>query len=144
MTTQLDFLFASFLRDYLDTTASRLAGIPAAADCALLAMDADSDDKDPRICILAEVTGTGRQRQVQVVAVARGTQPRSVTAPWLAACGERLADQDSLHAFIQTLTETQRTGWQLHHVTRPMEMQVKREDSGVIESATGVVMHVMV
>ena len=144
MTTQLDYLLASVLRDYLDTAASRVAGIPAAADCALLSMDADDDEADPRICVMAEVSGTGRSRQVNVIAVARGTQPRSVTAPWLAAVGERLADTESLYEFISTLTESQRTGWQLHHITRPMEARAQREENGVVESGTGVVLHIMV
>lgn len=144
MTTQLDFLFASFLRDYLDTAASRAVGIPAADDCALLSMDADSDDKDPRICLMVDVQGSGRSRQLNVAAVARGTQPRSVTAPWLAACGERLADAASLYAFIATLLEAQRTGWELNHITRPMEVKIQREEGGVIESGVGVVMSVMV
>lgn len=144
MTTQLDLLFAAFLRDYLDTAASRAAGVPAAADCALLPMDADVEEKDPRICLTVEVSGSGRSRQLAVIAVARGTQPRAITAPWLAACGERLADEASLYAFIATLPEAQRTGWELHHLTRPMEVKVQRQEGGVIESGIGVVMSVMV
>lgn len=144
MTTQLDFLFASFLRDYLDTADSRAAGVPAEEDCALLGMDADSDEKDPRICIHVEETGSGRSRQLAVVAVARGTAPRATTAPWLAAVGERLADRTALHAFIGTLTTEQRTGWQLHHITRPMGAKIQRQEGGVIESGVGLVMHVMV
>lgn len=144
MTTQLDFLFASFLRDYLDTAESRAVGVPAANLCALLRMDADVEDKDPRICLMADVQGSGRSRQLNVAAVARGTQPRSVTAPWLAACGERLADAASLYAFIATLPQDKRTGWELHHITRPMEAKIQREEGGVIEAAVGVVMHLTV
>jgi len=144
MTTQLDLLFATFLRDYLDTADSRACGVPSAADCALLSMDADSDEKDPRICILAEETGSGRSRQLSVVAVARGTVARETTAPWLAAVGERLADRAALHAFIGGLTAAQRTGWQLHHITPPMTAKIQRQEGGIIESGVGLVMHVMV
>lgn len=144
MTQELDLLFAGIARAYLDTADSRAAGVPAAADCALLAMDADSDERDPRICIVVEEQGEGRSRQLTVVAVARGTQPRSVTSPWLASCGERLADMASFYDFLQTLTEAQRTGWQLHHITRPQGAKVQREPGGVIESGVGVQMHLMV
>lgn len=144
MTQQLDFLFADFLRDYLDTVASRAVGIPAAADCALLSMDADADEKDPRICILVEESGTGRLRQLQIIAVARGTATRETTSPWLAAVGERLADQTSLFAFLATLTEAQRTGWLLQHISRPMSAKIQRQEGGVIESGVAVVMQVMI
>lgn len=144
MTQELDFLFSAIARAYLDTADSRAAGVPAAADCALLAMDADTDERDPRICLVVDEQGEGRSRNLTVVAVARGTQPRSVTSPWLAACGERLADMASFCAFIQTLTEDQRTGWELQHITRPQGAKVQREPGGAVESGVGVQMHLMV
>ncbi|MDP1587071.1 MAG: hypothetical protein Q8M07_04980 [Prosthecobacter sp.] len=144
MTQQLDILFANISRDYLDTDASRSAGVPAANACALLSMDADTDDKDPRICLMVDVQGSGRSRQLNVIALARGTQPRAVTAPWLAAVGERLADAASFYAWLKTLPEEKRAGWELHHLTRPLNVKVQHEEGGVIESGIGVAMHVMV
>ena len=142
MNNQLDFFFSRFLRDYLDTAESRAAGVPAAAECALLAMDAEDDEKDPRIAVLVDVSGSGRARQLNVICVASGSAPRATTAPWLAACGERLADEAALYAFIRTLPGADRAGWQLDHITRPMDGSVKRGE--LIESGCGVVMSVTV
>lgn len=142
MNNQLDFLFSRFLRDYLDTAESRAAGVPAAASCALLAMDAEDDEKDPRITVIVDVSGSGRARQLNVACVARGSAPRETTAPWLAACAERLADEAALYAYIRTLPGADRTGWQLDHITRPMDGRVQRGD--MMEAACGVVMSVTV
>lgn len=138
MTTQLDLLFVDIFHAYLDTAASRAVGVPAAADCALLKMDGDSDEKDPRICITAEMEGTQRSKSINVIAVVRGTAARSVTGPWLEAVGERMADESALLAHIATLTLAQRTGWQIEHLSPPMPARILREEGGVSESGIGV------
>ncbi len=138
MTTELDLLFAEIFHAYLDTAASRGAGVPAAADCALLRMDSDEDDKDPRICITAEMAGTGHTKSINVIAVSRGTMPRSITGPWLAKVGERMADETSLLAHIATLPLAQRTGWQFEHLSPPMPARILREEGGISESGIGV------
>lgn len=138
MTTQLDLLFVDIFHAYLNTDASRAAGVPAATDCALLKMDGDADEKDPRICITAEVEGTNRSKSINVIAVARGTQSRSVTGPWLAKVGQRMADEAALMAYIATLTLAQRTGWQIEHLSPAMPARILREDGGVSESGIGV------
>jgi hypothetical protein len=138
MTTQPDLLFVDIFHGFLDTAASRAAGVPAASACALLKMDGDVDDKDPRICITAEMEGTGRAKSINVIAVSRGTQPRSVTGPWLAKVGERMADEAALLAYIATLSAAQRIGWQFEHLSPPMPARIVREDGGVSESGIGV------
>lgn len=138
MLTQFDLLFTDIFHGYLDTAASRTAGVPDAEDCALLKMDSDDDDVDPRICISVEVEGTHRGKAVNVIAVSRGTQPRSVTGPWLAQVGERMADEAELLAYIATLSVAQRTGWQFEHLSPPMPARIAREEGGVIESGIGV------
>lgn len=144
MTTQPDLLFTDIFHSYLDTAASRAAGVPAAADCALLKMDGDSDEKDPRICISVTLEGEGRGQQVNIIAVARGTQPRSITGPWLAKVGERMADESALLAHIATLPVTQRTGWQFENLSPPLPAKITREDGGTIESGIGVRMLITV
>ncbi len=144
MTKQLDLTFVHIIHGYLDTAASRTAGIPAAADCALLKMDSDADDKDPRICITADEQGSARSRQITVGAVARGTAARSVTDPWLVAIGDRLADHTALFAHIATLDAALRTGWQIEHITPPATMKVQREENGPIESGVGIQIHLTV
>lgn len=138
MLTQLDLLFVDIFHAYLDTAASRALGVPAAADCALLKMDGDSDEKDPRICITAEMEGTTRTKAISVIAVARGTQPRSVTGPWLAKVGERMADESALLAFIAALPAEQRQGWQFETLSPPMQARILREEGGTSESGIGV------
>lgn len=138
MTTQLDLLFVDIFHGFLNSDASRAAGVPAASDCALLKMDGDTDDKDPRICITAEMEGTGHTKSINVIAVSRGTKPRSITGPWLAKVGERMADETSLLAHIATLPLAQRTGWQFEHLSPPMPARILREEGGISESGIGV------
>ena len=138
MTTQLDLLFADIFHGYLDTAASRTAGVPAAADCALLKMDQDTDERDPRLCISVTEEGTGREKTINVIAVCRGTAPRSTTGPWLQKTGERMADETALMAYIATLDEGQRTGWQIENLSPPMPAKIQREEGGIIESGIGV------
>lgn len=138
MTTQFDLLFTDIFHAYLDTDESRTAGVPAAADCALLKMDGDSDEKDPRICITVEIEGVHREKTVNVIAVARGTATRAVTGPWLAKVGDRMADEKALLAYIATLPLEQRSGWQLEHLSPPMPARIVREEGGVSESGVGV------
>lgn len=138
MTTQLDLLFTSILHGYLDTAESRAAGVPAAAACALLKMDQDTDERDPRICLSVTEDGTGREKTLSVIAVSRGTAPRSTTGPWLQKVGERLADEPALMAYIATLPADQRTGWQLEAISPPLPGKIDRQDGGIIESGIGV------
>lgn len=138
MTTQLDLLFVDIFHGFLNSAASRAAGVPAASDCALLKMDGDTDDKDPRICITAEMEGTGHTKSINVIAVSRGTKPRSITGPWLAKVGERMADETALLAHIATLPLAQRTGWQFEHLSPPMPSRILREEGGISESGIGV------
>ncbi|HBJ85430.1 MAG TPA: hypothetical protein DDZ88_16445 [Verrucomicrobiales bacterium] len=138
MTTQFDLLFVDIFHSFLDTAASRAVGVPPAADCALLKMDSDADDKDPRICITAEMEGTGHSKSINVIAVSRGTQPRSITGPWLAKIGDRMADEAALMAHLASLPLAQRTGWQCEHLSPPMPARILREDGGISESGIGV------
>lgn len=138
MTTELDLLFTEIFHGYLDTAASRTAGVPAAASCALLKMDAETDEKDPRICIQVTVEGDSRSKQIDVIAVARGTAARSVTGPWLAAVGDRMADEKELLAYIATLPVEKRTGWQFENLSPPMPGKIAREENGTVESGIGV------
>lgn len=144
MTNQLDILFVEIFHAYLNTAESRAAGVPAASDCALLAMDSDDDEKDPRICLTADWTGEWRSKQVNVIAVSRGTKPRSVTSPWLASVGARMADEQELMKFIATLPPAQRTGWQLEQVSPPQPARVIREEGAIIEAGIGVKIHITV
>lgn len=138
MTTELDLLFVDIFHGYLDTAASRTAGVPAASACALLKMDGDANEKDPRICIHVTVEGESRSKQINVSAVARGSQPRSTTGPWLAKIGDRMADEIALLAYIATLPVEKRTGWQFEALSHPMPAKVMREEGGIIESGIGV------
>lgn len=140
MTTELDLLFTGIFHGYLDTADSRAAGVPAAADCALLQMDGDADERDPRICIRAEVEGVHRTKTITVTAVCRGTQPRSVTGPWLAAVGDRMANKRQLMAYIAALPVAQRSGWQFESLSPPAPAKITREDGSVIETGIGVQM----
>lgn len=138
MLTELDLLFVDIFHGFLDTAASRALGVPAAADCALLKMAGDTDEKDPRICITAEVEGTNRSKTVNIIAVARGTSARSITGPWLAKIGDRMADQSALLAYIGTLAASLRTGWQLEALSPPMPARIVHETPGTSESGIGV------
>lgn len=138
MTTELDLLFTSIFHGYLDTADSRAAGVPAAADCALLQMDGDDEEKNPRICIRAEVEGIHRTKTITVTAVCRGTAPRETTGPWLAAVGDRMANERQLMAYIAALPLAQRTGWQIENLSPPAPAKITREDGSMIESGIGV------
>lgn len=140
----LDLTFVAFIHSYLDTAASRATGIPAANVCALLQQDADSEDKDPRICITAEEQGSARSRQISVVALARGSVARSATDPWLAAIGNRLANHAALYAHIAAQPIIKRTGYQIEHITPPAAAKVQREENGPIESGVGIQIHLTV
>lgn len=141
---QLDLLFTEIIHGFLDTAASRTAGVPAAADCALLRMDGDAAEKDPRICITVEEEGTTRSRQLSIIAVARGTQPRSITGPWLAKVGDRMADEPELMAYIAALPLEKRTGYQIEKISRPMPAKIVRDEGGLIEAGIGIKIHVTV
>lgn len=140
----LDLLFVDLIHSYLDTAASRAVGVPAAADCALLKMDADTDDIDPRICITAVEQGDGHSRQISVIASARGTAARSVTDPWLKGVATRLADQSALWAHIASQPLAKRTGYQIEHITPPASARIQREEDGPIETGVGIQIHVTV
>jgi|GEM_PF-1799111 len=144
MTQQLDLLFVDIIHGYLDTAASRTAGVPAAADCALLKMDADADDKDPRICITAVENGEVRSRQMAIIAVCRSTKARSITDPWLAAVRARLADQAAFFEYFTTLPIAQRTGYQIEKMSPPHAGKLQRDPMGPIESGVGVIIHLTV
>lgn len=138
MTTQPDLLFVDIFHGFLDAAESRTAGVPATSECALLKMDGDAEEKDPRICIMVEWEGTGIAKQINVIAVARGTKPRSITGPWLAKVADRMADETALLAYIATLPAEKRQGWQFEHLSPPMPAKVMREEGGSIESGIGV------
>lgn len=138
MTTQPDLLFSDLFHAYLDTAESRAAGVPAAADCALLKMDEDTDERDPRLCIMATEDGTMRSKTITIVAVCRGTQPRSITGPWLQKVGERMADVDDFLAWLATQPAEKRQGWQFETLSPPQPAKIDRENNGVIESGIGV------
>lgn len=144
MTSPLDLLLVDIVHSYLDTAASRTAGVPAANVCALLKQDADTDDIDPRLCVTAVEQGEGRVRQVNVSILARGSMARSVSAPWLSAVWDRLADRTAFFVHLASLTVAQRSGWQLEEMTRPFAARIQREEGGVIESGVGLTFHLTV
>ncbi len=139
-----DLIFTNFIHGYLDTAASRAVGIPAAAVCALLKMDADTDDLDPRICITAEEQGTNRSRQLTVTISARGTVARATTDPWLDAIALRLADHHQLALHLAAQNYSTRLGYQIEHVTPPAAVRVQRTETGPIESAVAITFHLTV
>lgn len=139
-----DLLFTSIVLGYLDTAESRAKGIPAAAACALLQMDSDADDRDPRIAFVGAETGENRERQIGVVAVCRGTQGRAVTDPWMNAIKERLADQKALYAYIATLPLAKRSGYQIEKITPPNSAKVQRDPMSAIEVGVGIIFHITV
>ena len=139
-----DLLFSSIIRDYLDTDESHAAGVPAHTDCALLRMDADSDDVDPRICIIGDEHGETRQKQIHVVAVCRGTKARSITDPWLNQVKARLYNQDALWAFIAALPLEQRVGYQIERISPPGAAKVQRGENGPIEIGVGIIFFVTI
>ena len=136
-----DLLFSTIIHGYLNTDASRAAGIPAAAECALFEMDSEDDDKDPRIVILASETGEHRARQIGVVAVSRSTKGRTITDPWMTKVKERLADQTALFAYIAALPVAQRTGYQIEKITPPNAAKVQRDAMSSIEVGVGIIIH---
>jgi hypothetical protein len=137
-----DLLFTAIIKGYLDTDESRAVGIPVASDCALLEMDSDADDMDPRIAITAMENGEHRARQIGVITVCRGTQPRSITDPWMSAVSARLADQIALFAYIATLPLAKRTGYQIEKITPPHAGKLQREATGPIEVGVGIIFHI--
>ena len=140
----LDLLFTEIIHGYLDTAASRLAGIPSAADCALMKMDAEDDEKDPRITIIASELGENRSRQIAIVAVCRGTATRAVTDPWMNAVRDRLADQSALFQYLAALPVSKRTGYQIEKITPPNAAKVQRDPMASIETGIGVIIHVTI
>lgn len=144
MTQLLDLLFVDIIHGYLDTAASRLAGIPSAANCGLLKMDADMDDLDPRIAITAVESGENRSRQIAIIAVCRGTKPRSITDPWMAKVRERLADLDAFFEYYAALPEAQRTGYQIEKISPPHAGKLQRDPMGPIETGVGMVIYLTV
>lgn len=139
-----DLLFTSLVYGYLNTADSRTAGIPAASVCALLQMDSDADDIDPRIAITAVEAGDTRSRQISVIAVCRGTSPRSITDPWMNAVSARLADQVALFAYIATLPLAQRIGYQIEKISPPHSGKLQRDVHGPIEVGIGVIFYLTV
>jgi len=144
MNQLFDLLFVDIIHGYLDTGASRTAGIPAASDCALQKMDADEDEHDPRIAITAVENGETRSRQIAIIAVCRGTQSRSITDPWMAAIRARLGDLDAFFDYIAALPVEKRTGYQIEKVSPPHAGKLQRDPMGPIESGVGIVIHLTV
>lgn len=144
MNQMLDLLFVDIIHGYLDTDDSREAGIPAAAECALLKMDADEDDRDPRIAITAVENGENRSRQIAIIAVCRGTKPRAITDPWMAAVRSRLGDMDAFFEYYAALPVNKRTGYQIEKVSPPHAGKLQRDPMGPIENGVGIVIHVTV
>lgn len=144
MTPVLDTLFVEIVQGYLDTNDSRAAGIPATADCALLKMDSDADDQDPRIAITAVENGENRNRQISVIAVCRGTKPRSITDPWMTAVRYRLADLDAFFDYYAALPVAQRSGYQIEKVSPPHAGKLQRDPTGPIETGVGIIIYVTV
>ena len=140
----LDLLFTDIVHGYLDTAASRLKGIPAAAACALMKMDSEEDDKDPRMVILATEAGENRSRQIAVIAVCRSTAGRAVIDPWMTAVKLRLADQAALFAHIAAQPVAKRTGYQIEMITPPNAAKVQRDAMAAIEVGVGVIFHLTV
>ena len=144
MNQLLDLLFVDIIHGYLNTDASRAAGIPAAALCALQKMDSDEDDRDPRIAITAVENGENRSRQIAIIAVCRGTEPRSTTDPWMAALRARLADLDAFFKYLAALPVEKRRGYQIEKVSPPHAGKLQRDPMGPIESGVGIVIYVTV
>lgn len=144
MSITLDLLFTEIIHGFLDTAASRTAGVPAANQCKLMKMDSEDTEADPRICITVEEEGTGRGRQMNVIAVARGSKARAITGPWLAKVGDRMADEKALMAYIAALPVEKRTGYQIEHISRPLPAKIVREEGGLIESGIGIRIHLTV
>lgn len=144
MNQTLELLFVEIIHGYLDTAASRVAGIPAAADCALQKMDADEDDHDPRIAITAVENGENKSRQMAIIAVCRSTQPRSITDPWMAKVRARLGDLDAFFEYLAGLPVEKRTGYQIEKVSPPHAGKLQRDPMGPIESGVGIVIYLTV
>ena len=144
MNQTFDLLFVDIIHGYLNTAASRAAGIPAAADCGLLKMDADVDDQDPRIAITAVENGENKSRQIAVIAVCRGTKARSITDPWMAKVRARLGDLDAFFDYLAGLPVEKRTGYQIEKVSPPHAGKLQRDPMGPIESGIGIVIYITV
>lgn len=144
MNQMLDLLWVEIIHGYLNTDASRAAGVPPAADCALQKMDADEDDHDPRIAITAVESGENRSRQIAVIAVCRGTKPRSITDPWLAKVRERLGDLKAFFAYYAALPVEKRTGYQIEKLSPPHAGKLQRDPMGPIEVGVGVIIYITV
>lgn len=144
MNQTFDLLFVDIVHGYLNTAASRAAGIPAATECALQKMDADEDEHDPRIAITAVESGENRSRQISVIAVCRSTKARSITDPWMAKVRGRLGDLDAFFDYLAVLPVEKRTGYQIEKVSPPHAGKLQRDPMGPIESGVGIVIYITV
>lgn len=144
MNQMLDLLFVEIIHGYLNTDESRAAGVPAAADCALQKMDADEDDHDPRIAITAVENGENRNRQILVIAVCRGTKPRSITDPWMTGVRKRLGDLRAFFDYYAALPVEKRTGYQIEKISPPHAGKLQRDPMGPIEFGVGVIVYATV
>ncbi len=144
MNQLFDLLFVDIIHGFLDTAASRVAGIPSASDCALLKMDADVEDRDSRIAITAMENGETRSRQIAIIAVCRSSQARAITDPWMAAVRARLGDLDAFFEYYAALPATKRTGYQIEKISPPHAGKLQRDPMGPIESGVGIVIYITV
>jgi pyrrolidone-carboxylate peptidase len=144
MNQSFDLLFVDIIHGYLDTAASRTAGIPAATDCALQKMDAEVEENDPRICITATESGENRSRQISVIAICRSTKARSITDPWMAQVRNRLADLDAFFAYYAALPIAKRTGYQIEKVSPPHAGRLQRDPMGPIETGVGLIFYLTI
>jgi hypothetical protein len=136
MSLKLEHRLAEIIRGYLDTDASRTAGVPTIP---VRMMDDGTDAVTPRLVVVAEMEGEGGSRTVDVhvnlhgiLGTERGQTTREQASAWISEVDERCRDRAALNTYIAALSEAVRTGFQILRLTFPAPPPIDRETEGDI------------
>lgn len=154
-----DLLMAQILHGYLDTAESRAQGVPAAADCELLLMDAGLAERVPAMLVAGtELKGkksAGRRTVVVTVFLQALLKNQDADAPqdeeslaqvktrpevavWLDAVESRLRDTTSLSAYMATLDASVKAGWTVMNYQPLGQEEMKREKEWMFSHSCSV------
>jgi hypothetical protein len=140
MSLRIDHRLASIIRGYLDTNASRSAGVPAIP---VRRMDDGTAAVTPRLVVSADQDGDGSTRIVDVhvslhgmLGSGTGQTTGDQASQWMQAVELRCKDRAALDTYVGTLTELERTGYQVLRLTFPAPPQIDRETEGEIIQRT--------
>lgn len=127
----LETLFAETLTSYLQTPEARTAGLPAPPALAYIAGNDTADKKRPFITVSVERGKQTHEELAELVctfkleinvasnnATGNGFTDPALAETWIRSLRSHLANKTNLAAHLNTLSESDRTGWRvlLHYM----------------------------